>query len=390
MVAIVQRARVTLGAILALLVLAVGAAAPASADTVDRMVQLDTQFGADVKSFIDSYSDQSAPPEALAIVAQKFELSARNTSDAYSRIADSADNGELAGMAKEFSAAAGDMATAAETLKTALPNQDQAAVTEAEGQMQTAFERYTANVDAFNAYAETIPDPSYVGWLIALIVAVVLLVLALLLAVFSRKHIGLLAPKADRKGRVTQASLSKMRWMIVLWAAVFVVGAAIPFLQVVFAEPDASGHYTYRVFWYPLVIGALLTVASAVQYFVAAAKVRNQGSALPYDPANPATHPNAAGAGEYMAVPQDPAVNPAAPGVPLADGAPLPQSVPGPQGAPLPPGAPVSQGAPLPPGAPVPPAAPPAPPTTGPDAPPAGPDAGPDAPPAGPAEPPRP
>lgn len=61
----------------------------------------------------------------------------------------------------------------------------------------------------------------------------------------------------------------------------FVVGAAIPFVQVAFAQPDASGNYTYRVFWYPLAAGVILTIVGVVQYFVAASQVRKNGSAEP-------------------------------------------------------------------------------------------------------------
>lgn len=262
------------------LVLALGATAPAWADSNDDLVAVDSRLGDAVTVFSDVYQDSSASNEDVTAAAETFSKAAGTAQTDFQAVADKSD-GEVSTFAAQFASEAGDMSKAAADIADAFKAQDSAALSTAESALGTAVDAYDKSADDYNTYLKTVGDPAYIGWLILLIVAVVLLILALLFALLTRKQTGLTQAKADRKGNVRQSSLKRLRWMVVLWAAVFVVGAAIPFFQVAFAQPDASGNYTYRVFWYPLAAGAILTIVGVVQYFVAASQVRKNGSAEP-------------------------------------------------------------------------------------------------------------
>lgn len=324
MTALATRARLTVVAVIAGLMMTVGAAAPP--DTTDLLIQIDERLTSAVDEFGSVYSDQAAELGDIVSAAQTFKTAAETAKNDFSNAAKSTGDGTLAGFANDLAGTAGDMASAADTLATAFTAQDQAAAQQGENDLNAAFDAYGKTVDKYNEYLKTAGDPSFTGWLIVLIIAIVLLVLALIFALVTRKQEGLLAPKTDKKGNVSQASLKKMRWMVVLWAAVFAVGAAIPFFQVITAQPDASGQYTYTVFWYPLVIGAVLSVVSVIQYFIAASKVKKQGSAVAYDPADPSTHGVPAQGANYVPVPQyvpGAPVPPAPPAPPVAGAAPV-------------------------------------------------------------------
>jgi len=282
MLTTMTRVRRNIIALVAVLLIAVGAPTAAWADSIDDLVEVDTALTAALDAFATVYSDQSAPIEDVVTAAQTFETAAQSAQADFQSVAAGADNGDIAGFADRFAGETGDMSAAAAGITAAFAAEDSAALTQAEGDLNTALDAYDATAQEYNAYLKTAGDPSYVGWLIVLIVAVVFLILTLLFAILTRKQTGLLPPKTDKKGNVQQASLKRLRWMVVLWAGVFVVGAAIPFFQVAFAEPDAGGNYTYRVFWYPLAAGAILSIIGVVQYFIAAAKVRREGSAEPH------------------------------------------------------------------------------------------------------------
>ena len=341
MTVIAKRARLGLVAVVTGLMLIVGAAAPAWADTADDLIAVDAALGVAVDAFGTVYSDQSTSVGEVAAAADVFTEAANTAQSEFLRIGDGGD--AVAGYATKFAAHSGDMAAASDAISSALVAQDGGALTQGENELNAAMEAYSATVDEFNGYLKTAGDPTYLGWLIVLIVAAVLFVLALIFALLTRRQEGLLQPKADKKGNITQSSLKKMRWMVVLWAGLFVVGAAITFFQVAFAEPDANGEYSFRIFWYPLAAGAVLTVVSVVQYFIAASKVRAQGSAVAYDPADPATHPSIAQAEGYQPVPQFDATVPGAPAAPTVPGAPAAPAVPAaPQVQPAPPAVPAA------------------------------------------------
>ncbi|WP_169566263.1 hypothetical protein [Microbacterium luticocti] len=283
-----RRARVLVIAVMAAIVLAVGAGAPAWADSTSDMTQIDTQLGKAMDTFTAVYGDSSASLSDAEAAARDFEKAAAKAQKDFQRVADGEQNKDLAAYGTKFAGIAGDMASAAKGIG-ALSTQDESALSKAESAMNDAIDAYSSTADEYNEFIKTLPanptnDPAFVLWLTVLIVGVVYLLLTLLFALLTRKQQGLLPAKVDKKGTVQQASLSRLRWMVVLWAGVFVVGAAIPFVQVIVAEMSTTGEYTYRVFWYPLAIGAALSVIGLVQYFVAAAKVRREGSAQPHDP----------------------------------------------------------------------------------------------------------
>lgn len=319
MTTLATRARLTVVAAIAAVMMVVGAAAPALADTTDDLMKVDSTLSSAVNAFSAVYSDQSAALDSVVAAAKTFKTAAETAQSDFSSAAKGASDSTIAGFAKDLSGEAGDMASAADALATAFTNQDQSAAQKGESDMNAALDSYGKTVDKYNEYLKTAGDPTYIVWLIILIVAVVFLVLALVLALVTRKQQGLLEPKADKKGNVSQSSLKKMRWAIVAWAALFVVGAAIPFFQVLNAQPDSSGQYRYNIFWYPLAAGAILTVVSSIQYFIAASKVKKQGSALAFDPADPATHGALAQGMNYQQVPDAAAQGAAYPPVPTAD-----------------------------------------------------------------------
>ncbi|MFE6736097.1 hypothetical protein [Microbacterium sp. NPDC057650] len=314
------RARVWIIAILAAMALALGAAAPASADEADDVLAADKALGTSLTTFSDALNDQSATAEDIQAAAETFQSEAEAAQKEFQALADG--NSGVAEYAKDFAKDAGEMADAAGAIADGITNQDQAALTEADAKMSDALDDYDATADKLNEYLKTAGDPTYMGWLIVLIVAVVFLILALLFALLTRKQQGLLPAKADKKGNIQQSSLKKLRWMVVLWAAVFVVGAAIPFFQIVFAQPDASGQYEIRIFWYPLAIGVVLSIVGVIQYFIAAGKVRREGSAAAYDPNDPSTFGAVQGEG-FSRVPPAESYQPVPPGY-EAQGTPVP------------------------------------------------------------------
>ncbi|WP_181905781.1 hypothetical protein [Microbacterium bovistercoris] len=317
------RARVGIVTILAGLLIAVGAAVPASADTTDDLIAVDDTLTTAASTFYDAYSDQSAPVEDVVAAADAFAAAAEKAESDYKQVADSA-SGQFADYANAFSGEAGDMAEAASGISAAISAEDQAALGQAETDFNAALDAYNTTVDEYNEFLETAPearmaDPTVGLWLVILIISVVFLILTLVFALLTRKQEGLLPAKADKKGNVQQPSLKKLRWMVVLWAGVFVVGAAIPFFQVMFAPPEQT---TYTIFWYPLAAGVILSIVGVVQYFMAAAKVRREGSAQAYDPNDPSTLGTAQGEG-FVPVPPAPGDQPAPPAY-QAQGAPVP------------------------------------------------------------------
>ncbi len=312
------RARVAVAAVVAGVMLAIGASGPAWADSMDDLIAVDDSLATAVDTFAGVYSDQSASNEEAVAAAGAFQTAAEAAQTEFASVADEASDAELAGYADHFAGAAGDMASAAGDMVDAFAAEDSDALSQAETDLSTAIDAYSATADEYNAYLATSPashmkDPAFVGWLTALVVAVVFLILTLIFALVTGKQQGLLPAKPDKKGNMQQTSLKRLRWMVVLWAGLFVVGAAIPFFQVAFAQPDENGEYTYNVFWYPLAAGVVLSLVGLVQYFMAAATVRREGSAPQYDPSNP--FPVAAGAAP---VPQG------APALPGSQGAPVP------------------------------------------------------------------
>ncbi len=266
-------------AILAALLLVVSAPLPAWADSNDDVLAVYDTLAGEMDAFGRVYSDQSTSEEAVIAAAQKFQKAAAAAQTDYQRIADDTDNGDAAKYAGEFATESGDIAAASGHIADAFTGRDSTALGSAESDLNAALTAYQHTADDYAAFLKTTGDPSYVAWLIVLIVAVVYFAVTLLFAALTRRQSGLLPATVDKKGRLQQSSLKRLRWMVVLWAAVFVAGAAIPFFQVVFAQPDASGNYTYRIAWYPLAGGAILSVVGVVRYLRAAATVRREGSA---------------------------------------------------------------------------------------------------------------
>lgn len=275
--------------IIASMLLIFGIGAPAMADAIDDVSAVDQQFQADAMAFTVVYSDQSASAEDAATAASDFQQAAASAQHGFEQVAGGTDEEEIVAYAEEFARDAGDMSDASGEIADAFAAQDAEALAGAEESLWAAMDAYNATVDDYNEYLTALPvsaldDPAFTAWLNVLIIAVAFFLLSLVVAIVTRKQTGFLPPKTDKRGKVQQVSLRTLRLTVVGSAALFVVGAAIPFFQIIFAQPDANGEYTYRIFWYPLAVGAVLTVVGVVRYFLVAAKVRREGSAPQHDP----------------------------------------------------------------------------------------------------------
>lgn len=266
-----------------------GAAAPAFADTRDDLIAADESLTDYVNSFLDVVNDSSTSVEDVADAAQTFISDAQDSEAQFTQVADKESDATVKGYAQDFASDTDDMITGAGEMSDAITAGDEDQYTDAVDDFNDAIDAYKSSADAYNQYIEDNPlasgDPLYALWLVLLIVAVALLIATILFAVLLRNHHGALPPKPSRNGVVRQTTLRGLRRNLVIYAAIFVVGAAIPFVQYWIQAHNSDGDGTYFIFWYPLLAGVLVIVF-AIQYVITALKVRSNGSApLLGDPA---------------------------------------------------------------------------------------------------------
>ncbi len=339
-----MRTRHSIIGIVTALLLVIGIAAPAAADTRDDMISTDETLGRAYEDAIDVFNSSTSTAEDVVQALGDFATQAQQAATDYRGYATSGD-AAMSGFSTRLATASDGMATAANDIVAALNAEDQTAYGDSIDALNQASDDYSATADEFNQYLADNPiasgDPMYVLWFVLLIVSILFLLGAIAIFILGRKQQGALAAKTDRKGNTSQATLKGMRWGLLGLAALFVVGAAIPFVQYWIIAHDGGSEY--RVFWYPLAIGGVGTIVMAIRYFMAVAKVRREGSAASLAEAvsvsvsvsgQPAAWPGQAAVPSVPAQPVVPGGYVAAPGVPEAPAATVPAPASAPTGVP--------------------------------------------------------
>jgi len=261
--------------------LALGAAAPALADTRDDLTAADGALGTALTAFTDAMNDQDITADQFVAAATAFVDTAKGSVDGFRSVAANDPDATVRGYAKDFADETQQIIDAVNGLATGVQDGDKIGISTAGAAFQAGLDAYLKTADAVNAYIADNPlasgDPLYALWLVLLIVSLAMLVGAILLAVLARHQDGALPAKTLRDGRVRQLTLRSLRRNLVIFTAIFVVGAAIPFVQYWIIAHNGGDQYV--ILWYPLAAGAILAVISAVQYVVVLARVRKEGSA---------------------------------------------------------------------------------------------------------------
>jgi len=311
-----------------------GSAAPAFAASQDDLSAADSQLGDAVDTLIDVVNASSSTADDIVSGVDAFVTDAQDVADQFQQAADSASDASIKGFSNDFAAETRSLITAAQDLSTSVKNQDQTAYGNAIDDFNAAADAYSATADEYNQYLEDNPvasgDTVYGIWFTLLIIAIVLLIASIVFAVVAKRHQGALPPKTGKDGKTKQTTLAGLRRNLIIWSAVFVVGAAIPFVQ--YWILVHNGGDSYYIFWYPLAAGAILFVVSVVQYLVATVRIRANGSAPLLADAPPAAVPGTTTLGPTLsggAQPADTAA-PAAPAAPAPE-APAPEAAPAPQ-----------------------------------------------------------
>jgi len=258
-----------------------GGAAPAFASSQDDLSAADSQLGDAVDTLIQVVNDGSSSADDIVAGVDAFVPEAQDVADQFQQVADEASDASIKGFSSDFAAETRSLITAAQDLSTSVTNQDQTAYGQAIDEFNDASDAYSATADDYNQYLEDNPvasgDTVYGIWFALLVIAVVLLAAAIVFAIVAKRHQGALPPKTGKDGKPRQTTLAALRRNMIIWSAVFVVGAAIPFVQ--YWILVHNGGDSYYIFWYPLAAGAILLVVSVVQYIIATVKIHANGSA---------------------------------------------------------------------------------------------------------------
>jgi hypothetical protein len=167
------------------------------------------------------------------------------------------------------------MASSSAALGAALIAGDEDAYINAAQDFQASVSGLQAAGGAYDQYIASNPlegaDRTYFLWFGLVIVSLVCLVAAIVMVVVTRNQHG----TVERGGK--QVSLKDTRKMVLIGAAVFVVGAAIPAGQYWWQMNNATGNFEYYIFYWPLIFGGLWFLAGLVQYVSVYAKLKKSG-----------------------------------------------------------------------------------------------------------------
>lgn len=275
----ITRARVAVRAAILGVLLATGAGGAASASETPDVVDVDATLGEAVDAFMTAYSDESVSVADVGAAARTFQSAAQSAAKSYRDIAARTPDRRRADYSSQLANHTTAWANAAGDMHHAIAVGDEPAMRAAESDFQAAAERYSGTANDYNKYVETsrsVPssDATFAFWLSLLVIGAAYLTFTVLFAVLARKKHGALPPKTLKNGRVRQTTLKRLRYAMVLWGAVFFVGALIPFVQVLIASRRTAGDYHYVFFWYPLVLGVIFSVITIVRYLRGSAQVR--------------------------------------------------------------------------------------------------------------------
>ena len=253
------------------------AAAPVFASTSDDLSAADRGL-ANVMETLVSDMSRAENVSDLDQPITNFRTSAKYVKDEFARITREAKSDGWRQIAGKMAQAVDDMLSATADLQSAITAQDQTAYVAASNKFNTAVNDYEQAAKDANEYAINHPldggNTGWALWVVMLAVSVVCLVGALVANFLTRNQHGVIKEKDGKT-----FSLKQVRRNILIGAAVFVLGAAIPTAQYYYGmyHADAYGRFTYTIFWYPLVIGVVLFVLSAVQYVMSFFKLKQAG-----------------------------------------------------------------------------------------------------------------
>lgn len=174
------------------------------------------------------------------------------------------------------------MASEADLISDALLAGDETAYQDAYANFEKVYSALMVASDAYDQYLQDNPldsgDTTYALWYTLLIISLVCLAAAIIVAVITRKQQGAIVGKNGR-----ETTLKNVRRNVVIGAAVFVVGAAIPAAQYWMLVHSETGTGDYYILYYPLIIGAFLFLFSLVQYLATYTKLHKSGGLVHAD-----------------------------------------------------------------------------------------------------------
>ncbi len=263
------------------ILIGLGGASPALADTRDDVVTADSSLEDAVNAYLKVVNDSTTSSDDVDAAGQTFIAAATTAQGEFSSVAATDSDATIKGYASDFATDAGKLIADVQAVSKALASQDETAFDQASTDFNSTIDAYQSTGDAYNQYLEDNPiasgDPMYAFWLVLLIVAAVVFVAVALLVIATRGRNGALPAKTQRNGAVRQTTLLGLRRGLLVYAGLFLVGAAVPFIQYWWMEHHGGDHY--YIFWYALGAGGVLTVVFLIRYFLAMAKVRREGSA---------------------------------------------------------------------------------------------------------------
>jgi cytochrome c556 len=255
------------------------ATTPALAATVDDVRDISTNYNANylrVTSDIES-ANSAEDVEAFKQALTDLKQISVEAKDKYAAAANDAQTDGWRNIAQKLEAAASDMAASAQALIDALEQEDADAYTEAINQLNDAETAYNDVFVEANTYIANNPldsgDTQYVLWFGLLVLSIVCLVGAIIMVAATRTQHGTVQQGNKPVG------LKDIRRNVLIGAGVFVAGAAIPAVQYWWGMNylKADGTFEYYIFYWPLILGAVLFVGGLVQYLSVYTKLKKAG-----------------------------------------------------------------------------------------------------------------
>ncbi|MDR2374721.1 MAG: hypothetical protein LBD77_11680 [Bifidobacteriaceae bacterium] len=254
-------------------------AAPALASTNDDVIDA---YDEGLVAF-DEYMNNdftSLAEDAMMTGATEAQAKVEAAAAELQRLAESVSDSGLGERIAELGAGLSDLGATLTTFSNALLNYDDAGLMDSQDQMDAALARLEAAEIAYDTYMEEHPmaagDTMWFLWTGLLALSVLCLVFAVVMWL------------KQGRSQFQSPAVKSARRNLLLSAALFAVGAAIPAVQYWTTEPGGE----YWIFWYALVVGAIWFVFSVPRFFGAAKKAKQAALAPAPEPA-PGAYPSA-------------------------------------------------------------------------------------------------
>jgi hypothetical protein len=274
---IISKILICLTAILSLGIVAQPALAASTSEQIgDQTVALVNAVDRFVDNFEVAETDAQATAATLAL---QSTMSLVRTN--FEAAAESADNNDLKKYATEFATLAERFSVAAGQMNQAFIDADDTAYDVAVAAYNATLEDYNNKISSYNKLIADNPlasgDSTYILWFAVLALSVVCLVVAVVIFAAGRNQFGTIPGSED--GKKKPVSLKMIRRNILIGAAIFLVGAAIPAVQYYIAVHNVQygERFDYYIFWYPLAIGVIMFVFNLFKYFITYAKLKKAG-----------------------------------------------------------------------------------------------------------------